>query len=380
RGSHLAAAFIVAQLQVATGDGSCSGITRGRHFVLAFNHVSNYDVTKLSLIVVAFSDQLTTVTISSRYLIKQLPYEKTFEIEARGSLRATLPSELLLGTSSERTNRVIAVDADRDVSTYGLNYAPFTTDAFLGIPVDNLGVSHVAMSYQNDGDNDDSSLFAIVGVEDDTSVSIVLTAGVTLDGVSYQGGDSLEININKYEVVQLVANSNAEYIGGSTIESDNPIAVFTGHLCASTPGSYCDALSEQLVPVESWGTQYIYTATGTPSDRSVYTIYVHYSDRVVSVPTVGEITLQTGQFWQGELVGSGIIKSNKPVSVLQLLRTINQVIVDPSIIQVPAEDQYSFIFGFSTPYSSGGDDDGFFNFLNIVVKASESSTILMKKK
>ncbi|PIK57231.1 putative sushi domain-containing protein 2 [Apostichopus japonicus] len=123
------------------------------------------------------------------------------------------------------------------------------------------------MSYQNDGDNDDSSLFAIVGVEDDTSVSIVLTAGVTLDGVSYQGGDSLEININRYEVVQLVADSNAEYIGGSTIESDNPIAVFTGHLCASTPGSYCDTLSEQLVPVESWGTQYIYTATGTPNDR-----------------------------------------------------------------------------------------------------------------
>ncbi|PIK59661.1 hemagglutinin/hemolysin-related protein [Apostichopus japonicus] len=211
----LAAAFIVAQVQVATGDGSCSGITRGRHFVLAFtgNHVSNYDVTELSLIVVAFSDQLTTVTISSRYLINQLPYEKTFEIAARGSLRATLPSELLLGMSSERSNRVIAVDADSDVSIYGLNYAPFTTDAFLGIPVDNLGVSHVAMSYQNDGDNDDSSLFAIVGVEDDTSV--------------------------------------------------------------------------------------------------------------------------------------------------------------------PAKDQYSFIFGFSTPYSSGGDDDGFFNFLNIVVKANESSTILM---
>ncbi|PIK57233.1 hypothetical protein BSL78_05870 [Apostichopus japonicus] len=353
----------------------CAGITRGRHFVIAFtgNNDNNPTTTELSLVVVAFSDQSTTVRISSKSSSNDGPYVITFVLDARNSKRIKIPTNLLLGTTSEHSDKVIQVTATSDVSVYGLNYAPFTTDAFLAIPVNNLGLSYVAMSYESS--NRWPSLFAIVGVEDETSVRIVLTAGVTIDGTSYSSGDTIQLTIHEHEVIQLVSDS--EYIGGSVIETDKPVALFTGHVCASTPVSFCDTLSEQLVPVESWSSSYIYTATGSADDRSVYVIHTYYENSEVTIPGIEPVTLQVGEFWQGELQGSGVITSNQPISVLQLLRTINQNIVDPSIIQVPSEEQFSFIFGFSTPPKSGGDSEGFFNFLNIIVKSNESETILV---
>ncbi|PIK57234.1 hypothetical protein BSL78_05871 [Apostichopus japonicus] len=356
---------------------TCAGITRRRNFVIAFT--GNYDnsplTTELSLIVVAFSDQSTSVTISSKYSGIDGPYLTTFLLDERSSKQINIPTELLLGTTSEHSDKVIEVIATSDVSVYGLNYAPFTTDAFLTIPVNNIGVSYVAMSH--DRSNGWPSLFAIVGLEDETSVRIVLTAGVTIDGTSYSSGDTMQLTIHRHEVIQLVSDSGVEYIGGSVIETDKLVALFMGHICASTPGSACDTLSEQLVPVESWSSSYIYTATGSADDRSVYVIHTYYENSEVTIPGIGPVTLQLGEFWQGELQGSGVITSSQPISVLQILRTINQDIVDPSIIQVPSEKQFSYIFGFSTPPKSGENSEGFFNFLNIIVKSNESETILV---
>ncbi|KAJ8037432.1 Sushi domain-containing protein 2 [Holothuria leucospilota] len=369
-------------ISYSEGNGTCKGITRGRHFVIAFtgNHAANPSVTEISLVVVAFSNIPTAVTLSSKYEINGVPYKKVFQIAARKSRLTRLPIELLLGTLSERDRKVIEVEANNDVSVYGLNYAPYTTDAFLVIPVNHLGLSYVVMSYENDGFNDDESLFAVVGVKDNTKVAVTLAASVTFEGVTYLSGETLIFSIGKYEVVQLVADLENEYIGGSIVVGDKPFALFSGHLCASTPGSHCDTLSEQIVPVRSWGTRHIYTATGSPFDTSVYIIHAYYENTVITTPEMTDFTLQPGDFWQGELNGSGIITTSQPASVLQLLRTINGQIVDPSIIQIPTEEQFGYIFGFSTPPKSGGDEFGFFNFLNVLVKQDEEETLLLNKE
>lgn len=66
------------------------------------------------------------------------------------------------------------------------------------------------------------------------------------------------------------------------MKSDKPVVFFTGNLCASTTGSYCDALAEQLLPVESWSNTYIYSATGSVDDQSVYVIHSYYENSGVT--------------------------------------------------------------------------------------------------
>ncbi|KAJ8037429.1 Sushi domain-containing protein 2 [Holothuria leucospilota] len=359
------------------GGKACNGISRGRHFVIVYtgNYDNNPSETELSLIVVAFNDKPTTVTVSSKHLIRGAPFEETFTIEARGSKQTQLPVELLLGGNSNRSNKVVRVDADGDVSVFGLNYAPYTTDAFLAIPVNYLDVSYVATGY--DSAIQRPSLFAVVGVEENTLVDIVFTATVTFDGTTYPAGTALKINIQKNEVFQFVAVSSNEYIGGSTITSDQPVAVFTGHMCASTPFSACDVLSEQVVPVSSWGRTHIYSATGTPQDNAIYVIHAYYEDTLVNITGFASVMLQPGQHWEGEITGSGVITTSKPASVAQVLNTINLQNVDPSLIQIPSEEQFGYKFGFSTPPKSGEDNDGFFNYFNIIVKEGESNNLLL---
>lgn len=361
----------------AQNDLSCQGITRGRKFVIAFTGNHEGDVTEIELfvLVVAFSDNPTTVTVSSKFQVNGIPFQETFEIQPRDFHRVSIPSELVLASTSERSNKVIEVDATSDVSVYGLNYAPFTTDAFLGIPVDHLGLNYVVMTYEES--NQWPSLFAVVGVEDNTQVFATLTGTVTFNGDTYASGDILQFIVNQNEVVQIVSNSGVDFLGGSIIKSDKPVALFSGDLCASTPGSACDILSEQIVPVRSWGTTHLYTATGSSQGSSIYVVHAYYEDTVANIPGLNAVTLQPGEFFERELTGSGVITTSQPASVVQILRRIDRVSVDPSLIQIPTESQFGYIFGFSTPPKAGGDDDGFFNFINIIVKVNESSTVML---
>lgn len=47
----------------------------------------------------------------------------------------------MLDTTSKHSDKVIEVNANSDVSVHGFNYAPYSPDAFLVTPVNNIGVS-----------------------------------------------------------------------------------------------------------------------------------------------------------------------------------------------------------------------------------------------
>lgn len=45
------------------------------------------------------------------------------------------------------------------------------------------------------------TLFAVVGVEDETILRNILTAGVTIDENSYLSGDTIQLMIHKHELI-----------------------------------------------------------------------------------------------------------------------------------------------------------------------------------
>lgn len=352
----------------------CRGISRGRDFVVAFTSNLQNSVGELHILVVAFSDNPTTVTISSKHKVNSTNYQVNFEIPARGFRRTTIPYDFLLQPTDDHSDKVLRVTASSDVSVYGMNYEPFSTDAFLALPNVQLGTHYIATSIRTIQTGAESSVIGIAGLEDNTEIQVLLTSSVRFNATVYNAGDILHFSVNSDEAAQVIGLRGAD-LSGSIIRSSSPIVAYSGHQCANTASSYCDILSEQLIPVNSWGSTHIYTATGTEDDTSIFRIFAFLDGTIISVPGFPNRTLNSGEFWEVQLSGYGVISSNFPSKVVQILRFISGSLVDPSIIQVPSEEQFAFVFGFTTPPKSGGDGSGFFNFVNIVVKANECNTV-----
>ena len=219
----------------------CFGISRGKNFILGFTDNGWWDPDMyFSIVVVAFSDQQTTVIISSKHHVEGQPLYERFDLEAGGYRTTNVTTELVMN-STERSFKGIELTATSEVSVYGLSYSPFTTDGFLGIPISNLGLQYIVAT---PGSSLIRPNFAVIGTEDSTSVQVTLRGTVTFEGQSYSPGDQLNFMVDRLEAIHLQGSQN---FTGSVIQANKPIATFTGSECEANPGSACDTLIEQSV-------------------------------------------------------------------------------------------------------------------------------------
>ncbi|XP_022089766.1 uncharacterized protein LOC110978791 [Acanthaster planci] len=351
----------------------CIGTSRGTNFVLGFS--DNYlgsEPSELTVLVVAFSDEQTLVTISSKFQVDGKPFQETFVLEAGGFIRTILPSELVMEANG-RSFKGIEVTASSEVAAYGLMLQNYTTDGFLAIPTSKLGMQYVVVMSTPVGIL--RGQFSVIGTEDSTMVQIVLRGRVTFDGQTYVDGDVLSFMVDKLEAVHLQGDV-LEDLTGTIVQTNRPVAIFSGNECVSNPGSNCDTLTEQLVPVKSWGENHIYTAARN-TDSNSYRIVAYFTDTIVTIPGFGNQSLGAGEFWEGSLSGSGLVSSTKPTLMTQQLVHVNGELVNPSLIQVPSVEHFDYEFGFTTPPYSGEDRDGFFNFINIIVKKNSRQNVYL---
>ncbi len=73
---------------------------------------------------------------------------------------------------------------------------------------------------------------------------------MTFEGQTYSSGDMINFTVNNLEAVQ-IQTLDGGTMTGTIIQTDKPVSAFTGHICTATPGSACDTVTEQLVPVKS---------------------------------------------------------------------------------------------------------------------------------
>ncbi len=359
---------------MSTND-TCQGLTRGKDFVIGFTDCSGRPI----ILVVTFTDQDTEVSISSKHKVEGQPLQQTVTIRGLGSHSIEIPREYrMYGT--ERSYKGVKITASYDISVYGVCVgfggsflvSPY---GFLAIPINNIGDHYVLVTPREQKDGGGFSLpalFAVVGIEDSTSVQVTLrsTEPVTFEGETYYSGDVISFMVNNLEAVQIYGRYFADFTG-TIIQTDKPVSAFTARL-TSTVGSGGGDVSEQLIPVTSWGLRHIYTAFDS-ADSNYYSVVASFNNTVVTIPGVGDHVLNTGDVWEGRLTGSGLVSSSNTTSMMQLLATIDGSVVDPALIQIPSERHFGYYFGFATPPRS--NTDGFYNFVNIVVKNESQNTV-----
>ncbi len=277
------------------------------------------------------------VTAHGSVEVAGLGFFKTFTTTPGQITTIHLPSGNRRGASVEvvTTEQVVHglavhVTSDSDIAIFGLNHKQYSSDAFMGLPNDVLGTEYRTMNYftSNPGGHSAPGEFWIVGTEDSTNATI------TLRQVSSRGtapNKPFGVRLNKGDVY-LVQGADAlnNDLTGSHIESDYPIAVFSGSMrCAipydalTTDGSPSrDHLVEELPPVSAWGDSALVIpyASATQADLIRAVCAEDQTEIKVNGLIVG--TFNAGEFYEiTVLPGLTNIQASRPIMVGQYMHT-----------------------------------------------------------
>src|SRR6185295_6746131 len=100
-----------------------------------------------------------------------------FLVNAGQVTSVVIPTLAQLTSNDTVEFKGIHVTAAQEVTVYGLNRRPTSTDAFLGLPTDILGTEYITLGYANSSSTTVASQteFAIVGTAAGTVVTITPT-------------------------------------------------------------------------------------------------------------------------------------------------------------------------------------------------------------
>ncbi|VDH96511.1 Hypothetical predicted protein [Mytilus galloprovincialis] len=123
---------------------------------------------------------------------------------------------------TELTKKAVLIEADDEIVVYVVNREGMSDDVYLAMPIDALGKEYYTVSYSP---ATHYCLFAVIGVYDETNVSIHLPhihhLSVSLNGQTYHGNQWMNVTLDRLSTLQVRSKHD---LTGSHIVSSKPIA------------------------------------------------------------------------------------------------------------------------------------------------------------
>ncbi len=324
------------------------------------------------------------------FISSQVPTTGTVDIPLQGwsttfSVVPNVTTTVIVPTSAGEAinsdvieSKGIHVTTADSVSLFAINFATYSADASKILPKQSLGTDYLVSAYQGHSSQSRSELL-IVATEDNTQIEItpsVMTQGMQTAGVPFI------LNIDAGEVYQLRSFIGTEDLTGTRIVSTaqsgecRPFAVFAGAQCANVPSGCmtCDHLFDQLIPVETWGTEYYvvpYQTTGT----FTYRVIARDNGTLVSLNGATPVSMTAGQVLEFNNVTSDVqVVGNKPIQVVQFMQGDNcSLNGDPAMLVLNANDQKIDNVTFSTVSSTVITN----HYVNIIVETADVGNVLL---
>ncbi len=288
----------------------------------------------------------------------------------------------------------VHITSDSEVAVFGLNHKKYSSDSYMGLPNNVLGTEYRTINYNSSsdgffGDGLTPGEFWIVAVNDSTHVTITLN---DVSSLGTQPNTPIAVQLNKGDIYLIEGGEQDESndLTGSLIESDQPIAVFSGHRRTAIPDTAVniqgipsrDHLVEQLPPVSAWGDSALVVPYATAMLPDLVRVVCAEDSTQISINGKAVAgTFNAGQFYEiTHLQGVTSIQASKPIEVGQYMHTSLGSVGNP---QLPAygDPAYSLVFPveqFQSSYTiiSIVNADAFSgNFVNIVADASSIGTM-----
>jgi hypothetical protein len=300
------------------------------------------------------------------------------------------------GTGTALTSRAFRVTSTAPIVAYQFNpvYQMHTNDASILVPTHALDDRYWVMDWPGVGAsvnplNPASTNYAfltIVGTEDATDVSVLLSADVGPGGpvpAWTPRGSTVSATLNAFDVFNLEAHCPPEMgplvcmtdgltdFTGTSITATAPVAVFAGVECINVvPTSCggdsccCDHLEDQMMPASSLGERFV--APHSPfrggSEPDIWRVLADMDGTLVttSLPAPHDsFTLDSGGFEEIEARASFTLTSSEPVMLGQYLVSqgcTSRVTGDPAFTTFPPIEQYREDYTFLVPATFDGDN------------------------
>ncbi len=270
--------------------------------------------------------------------IAALGFSKEFTTSPDVIITIELPDGKHIGDSTVEistdeqivSGMAVHVTSDDDVAVYGLNSKWYSGDAFLALPVEVLGTEYLTMNYRSSSRGDTPGEFWIVAPSDSTHVTFY-PKSATANGAKQGLPSKIVLNKGDVFLVQGVAADAANDLTGTRIETDLPIAVFSGHVRAEIPSGYISIdthtssrnhLVEQLPPVNTWGNAVIVVPYKDALLPDLVRVLSSADNNVITVNGIVADTLKAGDFYEiTSLSGITFIQGTSPILVGQFLHT-----------------------------------------------------------
>ncbi len=311
--------------------------------------------------------------------IRGLGFRRDFIVDAGRVINIPIDTAAQVRSSERIEDLAVHIVSDQPVAVYGLDRRFQTTDTYLAHPVNVLGKTYRAMGYTW-LQNDLLSQMAVIATENDTRVTItpsVRTQKGRPPGVPF------DVKLNRGDVYQVIPKydpSGNSDLTGTLIESDKPIAVFSGHNCAYVPDpkvKACNLLIEQLPALQSWGRQFF---VGTLAGRSSAVIRVLATNDSTHVFENNRLvaTLNAGQFYENKnQTQHTMLTADQPVLVAQYSKGFDNGdnVGDPMMIMIAPTEQFLASYRFATPVRGS-----WHHYINVVVPTHTLDSLFLDDK
>jgi hypothetical protein len=277
--------------------------------------------------------------------------------------------------------------SSQEIVVFGLNLARFSTDGFLGIPLDVLGTSYFVPSYFSTYQDFFQSAILIIGTVDMSMLYIRLpsTRGIDirLEGKRYRSGDWLNTTISKYETLQLRCRAD---LTGTFVLASHKVSVFGGSTVTSIgSGGSRDHIEEQIPPVNVWGKEFAISKF-PDTNPNVLRFLASEDNTVIVINDKQSIHLKGGEFHETHVDHFLFVSSNKPILSVQYIPsgTCGDTITngchkgDPAMTLIPPIEQRNIFYAFLTPISS--QNQNFKNIFMFVIEESAVNDMLLDNK
>ncbi|CAM9154795.1 unnamed protein product [Lampetra planeri] len=349
--------------------GNGAGSSVGRQFFGAF--MQNYELGVEALLVDFVSyDSSAQVNVS-------VPAENFLQsvlLPPFSIGNVSIPVTAMVTENGIVTNKIVSVHSDSDISVWGISRKYGTTDGFMMIPEQELGIEYYVVAPVS-GALSSVNEFAIVSPYNNVTVQMILSSNVTFNGVTYSS--DLNITLQENEVVQFQGSS----LTGTRVLSSQPVAVFSGDWCFSV-NTYCNFVTEQLFPVPQWGSSYLVFPVSIKSTDDSVIITSPTSESIsVNISVDGSLTTYTltnyGRtsipIYANQILS---INSSANVGVMYICQggsTTQGYTMDPFQMNIIPTNKFSNKYLFAT-------QPGFTNILIVIAKDADKCGITINNE